>query len=85
MALYAARHYGCKVTTTTLSREQFVYTQQRIAAMGLQDQVTLLLQDYRDLSGQYDKLVSIEMIEAVGHRFLPTYFKQCARCSRAMG
>ena len=79
MALYAASHYGCRVTTTTLSREQYEYTRQRIEAQGLQDRVTLLLQDYRDLEGQYDKLVSIEMIEAVGHRYLPTYFRQCAR------
>jgi cyclopropane-fatty-acyl-phospholipid synthase len=78
MALYAATHYGCKVTTTTLSREQFAYTQRRIEEQGLQGQITLLFEDYRDLKGQYDKLVSIEMIEAVGHRFLPTYFKQCA-------
>ena len=78
MALYAATHYGCKVTTTTLSHEQFAYTQRRIEELGLQDRVTLLLQDYRDLTGTYDKLVSIEMIEAVGHRFLSTYFKQCA-------
>ncbi|HTO20203.1 MAG TPA: cyclopropane-fatty-acyl-phospholipid synthase family protein [Pseudomonas sp.] len=79
MALYAASHYGCRVTTTTLSREQYEYTRQRIEAQGLQDRVTLLLQDYRDLEGQYDKLVSIEMIEAVGHRYLPTYFRQCER------
>ncbi|KHL70195.1 cyclopropane-fatty-acyl-phospholipid synthase [Pseudomonas flexibilis] len=79
MALYAASHYGCRVTTTTLSREQYEYTRQRIEAQGLQDRITLLLQDYRDLEGQYDKLVSIEMIEAVGHRYLPTYFRQCAR------
>ncbi|KRW59581.1 SAM-dependent methyltransferase [Pseudomonas sp. TTU2014-080ASC] len=79
MALYAATHYGCKVTTTTLSREQYAYTQKRIEEQGLQDRITLLLEDYRDLKGQYDKLVSIEMIEAVGHRFLPTYFKQCSR------
>lgn len=79
MALYAASHYGCRVTTTTLSREQYEYTRQRIEAQGLQDRITLLLKDYRDLEGQYDKLVSIEMIEAVGHRYLPTYFRQCAR------
>ena len=79
MALYAATHYGCRVTTTTLSREQYEYTRQRIEALGLQDRVTLLLKDYRDLDGQYDKLVSIEMVEAVGHRYLPTYFRQCAR------
>ena len=85
MAIYAAQHYGCKVTTTTLSKEQFAYTEQRIAALGLQNQVTLLLKDYRDLSGQFDKLVSIEMIEAVGHRFLPTYFKQCASLLKVDG
>ena len=85
MALYAAQHYGCKVTTTTLSKEQYAFTAQRIDALGLQDQVTLLLKDYRDLTGQYDKLVSIEMIEAVGHRFLPTYFKQCAQLLKSNG
>ncbi|AWM94260.1 SAM-dependent methyltransferase [Pseudomonas sp. 31-12] len=85
MALYAAQHYGCKVTTTTLSKEQYAFTAQRIEALGLQDQVTLLLKDYRDLTGQYDKLVSIEMIEAVGHRFLPVYFKQCAQLLKSNG
>jgi len=85
MALYAAQNYGCKVTTTTLSKEQFAFTRQRIDALGLQDQVTLLLEDYRDLTGQYDKLVSIEMIEAVGHHFLPTYFKQCAHLLKSNG
>ncbi len=85
MALYAAQHYGCNVTTTTLSREQYAYTARRIEALGLQDQVTLLLKDYRDLTGQYDKLVSIEMIEAVGHRFLPVYFKQCAHLLKSNG
>ena len=85
MALYAASHYGCRVTTTTLSQEQYNYTQQRINNMGLQDRVTLLLKDYRDLDGQYDKLVSIEMIEAVGHRYLPQYFKQCAQLLKPDG
>ena len=85
MALYAAQHYGCKVTTTTLSKEQFDYTKNRVVALGLQDQVTLLLEDYRDLTGQYDKLVSIEMIEAVGHHFLPSYFKQCSHLLKPHG
>ncbi|MFJ7883577.1 class I SAM-dependent methyltransferase [Pseudomonas sp. NPDC096917] len=85
MAIFAAQHYGCKVTTTTLSKEQFDYTQARIQALGLQEQVTLLLEDYRDLSGQYDKLVSIEMIEAVGHHFLPSYFKQCSHLLKSNG
>ncbi|WP_409318819.1 class I SAM-dependent methyltransferase [Pseudomonas sp. KCJK9016] len=85
MALYAAQHYGCRVTTTTLSKEQYAFTARRIESLGLQDRVTLLLKDYRDLTGQYDKLVSIEMIEAVGHRFLPTYFKQCAHLLKSNG
>ncbi|MDW3714667.1 MULTISPECIES: SAM-dependent methyltransferase [Pseudomonas] len=79
MALYAATHHGCRVTTTTLSREQYAYTCRRVEEQGLQSRVTVLLQDYRDLDGRFDKLVSIEMVEAVGHRFLPTYFSQCAR------
>ena len=85
MALYAAQNYGCRVTTTTLSKEQYAFTAKRIEQLGLQDQVTLLLKDYRDLTGEYDKLVSIEMIEAVGHRFLPTYFKQCAQLLKSNG
>jgi cyclopropane-fatty-acyl-phospholipid synthase len=85
MAIYAAQHYGCRVTTTTLSKEQFAYTAQRLETLGLTDRVTLLLEDYRDLQGQYDKLVSIEMIEAVGHQFLPTYFQQCARLLKSDG
>jgi len=74
LACYMARHYQCRVTTTTLSREQHRYAQQMVREQGLEDRVTLLLEDYRDLSGQYDKLVSVEMIEAVGYRFLPAYF-----------
>ncbi|MCM2332212.1 MAG: cyclopropane-fatty-acyl-phospholipid synthase family protein [Pseudomonas sagittaria] len=85
MALYAASHYGCRVTTTTLSREQHAYTARRIAEMGLEGRVTLLLKDYRELDGQFDKLVSIEMIEAVGHRYLPEYFRQCAQLLKADG
>jgi len=79
MAIHAARHYGCRVTTTTISREQHALARERIAAAGLGDRITLLLEDYRDLRGRYDKLVSIEMIEAVGHHFYDTYFGQCAR------
>ncbi|WP_305803962.1 cyclopropane-fatty-acyl-phospholipid synthase family protein [Stenotrophomonas sp. YIM B06876] len=77
-ALHAARHYGCHVTTTTISREQHALAQARIDQAGLGGQVTLLLEDYRDLSGQYDKLVSIEMIEAIGAPYLDTYFAQIA-------
>lgn len=78
MAIYAAKHYGCKVTTTTLSKEQYQFAQSRIEQEGLSDKITLLLKDYRDLEGQYDKLVSIEMIEAVGHEYFDTYFSKCS-------
>jgi len=84
-ALHAATHYGCHVTTTTISQQQFDLAQQRIHATGLQDRVTLLLQDYRDLTGTYDKLVSIEMVEAVGHHYYDTYFTQCARLLKPDG
>lgn len=77
MAEYAARHYGCRVTTTTLSQEQYHWAKARIALAGLQDKVQVLLCDYRDLTGEYDKLVSVEMIEAVGQRYLPTFFRTC--------
>jgi cyclopropane-fatty-acyl-phospholipid synthase len=77
MAEFAARHYGCRVTTTTLSYEQFCWAQERIARAGLQDKVQVLLCDYRDLTGEYDKLVSVEMIEAVGKTFLPEFFRTC--------
>jgi len=76
-AIHAARHYGCHVTTTTISRQQFDYAQQAVREAGLEDKVTLLLRDYRDLEGRFDKLVSIEMIEAVGHEFHDEYFKKC--------
>jgi cyclopropane-fatty-acyl-phospholipid synthase len=73
-ALHAARHYGCHVTTTTISREQHALASARIAEAGLQKQVTLLLEDYRDLQGAFDKLVSIEMVEAIGASQLDAYF-----------
>lgn len=75
-ALYAARHYSCRVTTTTISREQFELAVTRVAETGLGDRVTVLMSDYRDLQGTYDKLVSIEMVEAIGHQYLGTYFAQ---------
>lgn len=77
MAEFAARQYGCRVTTTTLSYEQFCWAQARIARAGLQDKVQVLLCDYRDLTGEFDKLVSVEMIEAVGKTFLPEFFRTC--------
>lgn len=77
-AIHAAQHYGCHVTTTTISREQHALAAQRVAEAGLEDRVTLLLEDYRDLTGTYDKLVSIEMIEAVGAQYLQGYFGKVA-------
>jgi cyclopropane-fatty-acyl-phospholipid synthase len=76
-ALHAATRYGCRVTTTTISAEQHALAVERVAAAGLQDRVTVLLNDYRDLEGGYDKLVSIEMIEAIGHQYLDAYFAKC--------
>ena len=73
-AVHAAQHYGCRVTTTTISKEQHALAAQRVSEAGLEDRVTLLLEDYRDLTGTYDKLVSIEMIEAIGAQYLDTYF-----------
>ena len=78
MALYAARNFGCRVTTTTISKEQHALAVARVAEAGLSDKVTVLLEDYRDLQGTYDKLVSIEMIEAIGHQYLDTYLAKCA-------
>ena len=78
LAVYAAKHYGCKVTTTTISEEQHAWAQEWIAREGLSDRVTLLKKDYRLLEGKYDKLVSIEMIEAVGKQFLGNFFEKCS-------
>jgi cyclopropane-fatty-acyl-phospholipid synthase len=77
-ALHAAKNYGCKITTTTISKEQFSYAQERISREGLNNLVELLLEDYRDIRGTFDKIVSIEMIEAVGHHFLDTFFRCCS-------
>ncbi|MGH2903121.1 MAG: class I SAM-dependent methyltransferase [Solirubrobacteraceae bacterium] len=77
-AVYAAEHRGCRVTTTTISREQHAYATARVRDAGLEDRVTVLLEDYRDLRGSYDRLVSIEMIEAVGWQNFPTYFRRCS-------
>lgn len=84
-ALYAAQNYGCKVTTTTISEEQFQFARRRFKEAGLDDMVTVLKLDYRKLAGQFDKLVSIEMVEAVGHRFFDTYFDQCSKLLRPDG
>jgi cyclopropane-fatty-acyl-phospholipid synthase len=74
-ALHAAGRYGCRVTTTTISREQHELASRRVQEAGLADRVEVLLCDYRDLTGTFDKLVSIEMIEAVGHHYLDAYFR----------
>jgi cyclopropane-fatty-acyl-phospholipid synthase len=76
-AIYMAKHYGCRVTTTTISQEQYKLATERVANQGLSDKITVLLKDYRELEGTYDKIVSIEMLEAVGHKFLDTYFTKC--------
>jgi cyclopropane-fatty-acyl-phospholipid synthase len=78
MAVHAAREHGCRVTTTTISREQHALARERVRAAGLADRVTVLLEDYRDLRGRYDRLVSIEMIEAVGWRHFDDFFRQCS-------
>lgn len=84
-AIYAATHYGCHVTTTTISDAQFDEARTRVEAAGLSDKITLLKEDYRELTGQYDKLVSIEMIEAVGHEYLPTFFAKCNELLKPTG
>jgi len=78
-AIHAASTYGCHVTTTTISREQHALATERVRAAGLSDRVTVRFQDYRDLTGTFDKLVSIEMVEAVGHQYYSDYFGACAR------
>jgi len=84
-AIHAAANYGCTVTTTTISDEQFDYARQAIARHGLQDRIRLLRSDYRDLKGCYDKLVSIEMIEAVGHEYHDAYFRKCCELLKPDG
>jgi cyclopropane-fatty-acyl-phospholipid synthase len=85
LAVHAASQFGCRVTTTTISQQQFDVAWRRIDEAGLSDRVTLLFQDYRDLTGQYDKLVSVEMIEAVGHRYFDTYFRKCSELLKPDG
>jgi cyclopropane-fatty-acyl-phospholipid synthase len=78
LAVHAASSRGCRVTTTTISREQREYAESRVIAAGLEDRVRVVGEDYRDLGGTYDKLVSIEMIEAVGWEWFDTYFRRCS-------
>jgi cyclopropane-fatty-acyl-phospholipid synthase len=84
-ALHAARHYGCRVTTTTISQAQFDLASARVQHAGMQDNIKILLSDYRDLQGKFDKLVSIEMIEAVGHAFYDSYFRKCGELLKPDG
>ena len=84
-AIHAAKNYGCRVTTTTISRAQHDYAVKKIAAEGLADRITVLFKDYRDLSGQFDKAVSIEMIEAVGPQFVDAYFRKCGELLKPDG
>ena len=85
LAVHAASRYGCRVTTTTISREQREYAEARVAAAGLERQVEVLGADYRDLEGSYDKLVSIEMIEAVGWEYFDLFFRRCSELLRPRG
>ncbi len=84
-AVYAAGRYGCRVTTTTISAEQHSFACDRVREAGLQDRVTVLCKDYRELTGSYDKLVSIEMIEAVGWQNLRTFFSRCSQLLKPDG
>jgi cyclopropane-fatty-acyl-phospholipid synthase len=77
-ALFAAEHYGCRVTTTTISEEQYTLARERIREAGLEERIQVLFKDYRDLEGRFDKVVSIEMIEAVGHQYLEAFFHACS-------
>ena len=84
-ALHAAQHYGVHVTTTTISEQQHAMAAERIRAAGLEDRIDLRFSDYRKLEGQYDKLVSIEMVEAVGHDYFPTYLRKVAELLTPQG
>ena len=85
MAMHAAQNYGCQVTTTTISREQYAMATQRIEEAGLSDRIQVVQEDYRNLTGQYDKLVSVEMIEAVGHQYFEEFFATCSRLLKPNG
>lgn len=85
LAVHAVKQYGCRVTTTTISDEQHDFAQKRFQQEGVADRITLLKEDYRNLTGKFDKLVSIEMIEAVGHQFFDTFFKKCGQLLKPDG
>ena len=76
-AIFLAKNYGCKVTSVTISKEQQKLAIERVKEEGLEDKVSIIIQDYRKIEGTFDKIVSIEMLEAVGHQYLETYFQKC--------
>ena len=76
-AIYIAQNYGCQVTSLTISEQQYQLACRRVKEEGLEQQVTILLQDYRELTGKFDKIVSVEMLETVGRRYLDTWFRKC--------
>jgi cyclopropane-fatty-acyl-phospholipid synthase len=84
-AIHAARHHGCHVTSATISREQHELARKRVAEAGLEERVEIVFSDYRDLEGSFDKLVSIEMIEAVGAEHLDSFFRVCSERLRPDG
>ena len=84
-ACHAVKNYGCRVTTVTISQEQFRYAKERFEREGIADQVDILLEDYRKLDGKFDKIVSIEMMESLGDRYLPTYCRQLHRLLKPHG
>ncbi|MEJ5994483.1 cyclopropane-fatty-acyl-phospholipid synthase family protein [Pedobacter sp. Du54] len=84
-AIYMAKNYGCKVTSVTISKEQQKLAQQRVEAEGLSQQVEIIIKDYRNIEGKFDKIVSVEMLEAVGHNYLETYFAKCAAVLKPNG
>ena len=84
-ALHAAKNYGCRITSTTISQEQFIFAENLIKKNGLHDQVTIIKKDFRELEGQFDKLVSIEMIEAIGYKLYKTFFQKCSQLLKPEG
>ncbi len=84
-AIFMAKNYGCRVTSVTISKEQQKLAQERVSAENLSNQVEIIIKDYRDIEGEFDKIVSIEMLEAVGHDYLETYFAKCAEVLKPNG
>jgi cyclopropane-fatty-acyl-phospholipid synthase len=85
ISCHAAKHHGVRVTAVTISQEQHKFATERVAREGLSDQIEIRLQDYRHITGQFDKIASIEMLEAVGDKFLETYFAKCAEVLKPEG